>query len=60
MLELRLQIGLYDQNLVRKKEDFNIQFDLIYSNQFLELWNPQQFQYKEGLYVLETMFCVFV
>ena len=60
MFKLTLQIGLYDQKLVRK-EDFGIKSDLICSNPFLKYKkNPQQFQYKEGLHVLETMFCVFV
>ena len=36
--ELRLQIGFYDQNLVRKKEDFEIKSDLFWQNTFLKLW----------------------
>ena len=38
MFELRLQIGFYDQNLVRKKEDFEIKYDLFWQNTFLKLW----------------------
>ena len=57
MFKLTLQIGLYNKNIVRKKEDFDIKSDLIYSNPFFNYRNPQKFQYKEGLYVLETMFC---
>ena len=52
MFKLTLQISLYDQNLVKKKE-FDIKSNLIYFNIFfLNYRNPQQFQYKEGLYVL--------
>ena len=36
MFKLTLQIGLYDQNLVRKKEDFDIKSDLIYSKKLLK------------------------
>ena len=40
-----------------EKKDFDIKSNLIYSDNFLlSFRNPQQFQYKEGLYVLETMF----
>ena len=35
MFKLTLQIGLYDQNLVRKKEDFDFKSDFISHNQFL-------------------------
>ena len=38
MFELKLQIGSYDQNLMRKKEDFEIKSDLFWQNTFLELW----------------------
>ena len=38
MFELRLQIGFYDQNLVRKKEDFEIKSDLFWQNTFIKIW----------------------
>ena len=34
MFELRLQIGLYDQNLVRKKEDFDLKNYLVFFKKF--------------------------
>ena len=36
MFKLTLQIGIYDQYLLKKK-DFDIQSNLIYSNKFLKL-----------------------
>ena len=60
MFELRLQIGLFDQNLVRKKR--TLISNLILSNiiNFQKQINYGQLQYKEGLYVFEAWFCVFV
>ena len=54
MFELRLQIGLYDQNLVRKKR--TLISNLILSNiiNFQKHRNYRQLQYKEGLYVFEA------
>ena len=54
MFKLTLQIGLYDQNLVRKKR--TLISNLILSNiiNFQEHRNSRQFQYKEGLYVFEA------
>ena len=37
MFKITLQISLYDQNLLRKKEDFHIKSDLIYSNIFFSI-----------------------
>ena len=59
MFKLTRHIGPYDQNLVRKK-DFDIKSYLICSDIFLNYRIPQQFQYQEGLYVLETIFCLFL
>ena len=59
MFKLTLQIGLYDQNLVRKKR--TLISNLILSNiiNFQDHRNSRQFQYKEGLNVFEARFCVF-
>ena len=62
MFELTLQIGPNGQNLVWKTR--NLISNLIWSiltNKKFYYRNSQQFQYKEGLYALETTFwCIFV
>ena len=60
MFELRLQIGLYDQNLVRKKRTLISNLDLSNIINFQKQRNYGQLQYKEGLSVFEAWFCVFV
>ena len=54
MFKLTLKIGLYYQNLVRKKR--TLISDQILSNiiNFQEHTNSRKFQYKEGLYVFEA------
>ena len=60
MFKLTLQIGLYDQNLVRKKRTLISNLILSHIINFQKHRNSRQFQYKEGLYVFEAWFCVFV
>ena len=60
MFKITFQTSLYAQNLLIKKEDFDIKSCLIYSSKFLKLTKLSIFQYKEGQYVLETIFWVFL
>ena len=58
MFELRLQIGFYDQNLVRKKR--TLKSNLIYSeNTFLKLWKLKFIIIKFGFIRFWSIFLCF-
>ena len=59
MLKLRLQIGFYDQNLVRKKEDFEIKSDLFWQNTFLKLWKLKFIKIQFGSIRFWSIFLCF-
>ena len=60
MFKLALLIGLYDQNLVRKKEDFDIKSDWLYDNIFFFIIETLQNFNTKSLYTFWKLYFVFL